>query len=354
MLASTVTLIVLLCAVVLIPVPYAEMGPGPTVNTLGSHSGDPVLRISGHPTHHTSGHLNMTTVQVTGKNYRMNLVEALQGWLSGDTSVVSKEVLYPQDKSAKQIQRENAEEFNDSQEHAKVAALKHLDIPVSSSLIVKSVLKGKPAEGRLTVGDTIRTVDGKRVRTPKDVVKLVSAHTPGEGVTFSVVPARKGGKPRSDADDAAHTKQVTVRTVKDPRTGRALVGFTPGSTHSFPFDIDIKLADVGGPSAGLMFSLGLVDRLSSTDLTGGRFVAGTGTIDDQGKVGEIGGIELKTIAAARAGARYFLTPTKNCAAAVKDKPEGLTLVKVGSLDQATHALRAIRSGNTSALHTCAP
>lgn len=117
--------------------------------------------------------------------------------------------------------------------------------------------------------------------------------------------------------------------------------------------MDIELADVGGPSAGLMFSLGLIDKLSPEDLTGGAFVAGTGTIDDAGTVGPIGGVTMKTIAARDAGAEFFLTPKDNCAAAAADKPGGLTLIEVADLQGALDALESIRTGDTAALPQCA-
>ena len=123
MLASTLILIALLCAGVFIHVPYAEMSPGPTVNTLGSARGEPVLQISGHKTYPTSGHLNMTTVRVTGAEYDMNIVEAVYGWLAHDTVVVPHDTLYPDGKTEEQSTQENAEEFSQSQESAKVAAL---------------------------------------------------------------------------------------------------------------------------------------------------------------------------------------------------------------------------------------
>ncbi|MGX4689929.1 S16 family serine protease [Streptomyces sp. JNUCC 63] len=138
----------------------------------------------------------------------------------------------------------------------------------------------------------------------------------------------------------------------DAGAKRAIVGISAGTDHTFPFTIDIKLADVGGPSAGLMFALGIYDKLTPGSLTGGKFVAGTGTIDDNGKVGPIGGIEMKTVGARDRGARYFLTPADNCASAVKDTPSGLTLVKVNTMGDALAALRDIRTGNTADLPKC--
>ncbi|MGW7515751.1 YlbL family protein [Streptomyces sp. NPDC054796] len=354
MLASTLLLIALLCAGVLIKVPYAEMSPGPTVNTLGEHGGEPVLNIKDHKNYDTSGHLNMTTVRVTGADYRMNLVEAVYGWLRHDSAVVPHSTLYPDNKSAQEVDEQNAEEFSASQESAKVAALEELGIPVKSRVLVSSVVKDGPSEGTLHAGDTIKAVDGRTVKDPESVAKLVTKHEPGEKVSFTVVPAAKAkaAEKANRQPSKSDEKNVTVTTKKAPDDGRAIVGIQPGAGHTFPFEIDIKLADVGGPSAGLMFALGIVDKLTPQDLTGGKFVAGTGTIDDDGKVGEIGGIQMKLVAARDKGAEFFLTPSGNCPSAAKDKPDGLTLVKTRTMDDAMSALKKIRSGDTDALPQC--
>ncbi|WAX78053.1 YlbL family protein [Streptomyces sp. KMM 9044] len=354
MLASTLMLIVLLCAGVFIPVPYSEMSPGPTVNTLGDHDGDPVLRIDGRKTYPTDGHLNMTTVRVTSADYRMNLVEAVYGWLAHDNKVVPHDTLYPDGKTEEQSTQENAEEFSQSQESAKVAALKELDVPVKSWVIVSMVVKGSPAEGKLHAGDVIRSVDGSAVREPADVAELVTKHKPGEDVGFTIVPAKEQAAAEKENRTPTGTEEITITTVASDDAGddRAVVGIAAGIDHTFPFTIDIKLADVGGPSAGLMFALGLYDKLTPGSLTGGKFVAGTGTIDDAGKVGPIGGIEMKTVGARAKGAEYFLTPADNCAAAAEDVPEGLTLIKVDTIDDALGALKDLGSGDTADLPTC--
>ncbi|MEU3503888.1 PDZ domain-containing protein [Streptomyces hundungensis] len=352
MLASTLVLIALLCAGVLIKVPYAEMSPGPTVNTLGDSGGEPVLQIAGHKTYPTTGHLNMTTVRVTGADYRMNLVEAVYGWLAHDSVVVPHDTLYPDGKTDEQSNQENAEEFSQSQESAKVAALNELNIPVKSWVIVSSVVKGSPAEGKLHAGDAIKAVDGTAVTKPADVATLVTKHKPGQNVVFTIVPAKEAGDAKKTGKAPEGGQKVTITTEKAPDSDRAIVGIQAGTDHAFPFTVDIKLADVGGPSAGLMFSLGIVDKLTPEDLTGGKFIAGTGTIDDNGKVGPIGGIEMKLIGARQAGARYFLTPKDNCAAAAADIPAGLTLVKVDTIHDARQSLDKLRAGNTAGLPSC--
>ncbi|MFC3575727.1 PDZ domain-containing protein [Streptomyces yaanensis] len=354
MLASTLMLIALLCAGVFIKVPYSELSPGPTVNTLGEHDGEPVLQIAGRTTYRTTGHLNMTTVRVTSADYNMNLVEAVYGWLAHDSKVVPHDTLYPDGKTEEQSTQENAEEFSQSQESAKVAALKELGVPVKSWVIVSTVLKGSPAEGRLHAGDVIKAVDGTAVKAPDDVAKLVTKHKPGEKVVFTIVPAKEQAAAAKANKTATKSQDVTINTAKSHDSGqeRAIVGISAGTDHTFPFTIDIKLADVGGPSAGLMFALGIYDKLTPGSLTGGKFVAGTGTIDDSGTVGPIGGVEMKTVGARSKGAQYFLTPKDNCAAAAKDTPKGLTLVKVNTIDDALKALEDIRTGKTADLPKC--
>lgn len=353
MLASTLVLIALLCAGVFIPVPYSEMSPGPTVNTLGDANGEPVLHIAGRKTYPTTGHLNMTTVRVTGADYKMNVVEAVYGWLSHDNIVVPHNTLYPDGKTEEQSTQENAEEFSQSQESAKVAALKEESIPVTSRVIVAAVVKDSPSDGTLHAGDVIKAVDGQSVQAPPDVAEIVTKHKPGEDVVFTIVPAKVAEAAEKAGKEPEGTEKVTVRTVKsDEGDDRAIVGIQAGTDHTFPFEIDIKLADVGGPSAGLMFALGIVDKITPGDLTGGKFVAGTGTIDDNGKVGPIGGIGMKLVGARQAGARYFLTPDENCATAASDIPDGLTLVRVKNIKDATASLKKIKSGDTAGLPSC--
>ncbi|MEY2232767.1 MULTISPECIES: PDZ domain-containing protein [Streptomyces] len=354
MLASTLVLFALLCAGVFIKVPYSEMSPGPTVNTLGDSHGAPVLNIAGRKTYPTSGHLNMTTVRVTGADYDMSLVEAVYGWLAGDNIVVPHENLYPNGKTEAESTQENAEEFSQSQQSAKVAALKQLGIPVTARVIVSTVVKASPSEGKLHAGDVIKSVDGAAVTAPEDVAKLVTLHKPGEPVEFTIVPAKEATEAAKAGNENPATTKVTITAGKAEGDGHAIVGIRAGTDHTFPFTIDIKLADVGGPSAGLMFALGIVDKLNPEDLTGGKFVAGTGTITDEGKVGPIGGIQMKTIGARQAGAEYFLTPAENCASAASHVPDGLTLVKVSTIGDATKALEKISKGDTAGLPSCKP
>lgn len=354
MLAATLLLIALLCASVLMKVPYTEMSPGPTYDTLGvqEKTGKPVITITGRESYPTSGHLNMTTVQVTGARYEPSLVSAVVGWLRDDVMVVPHENVYPKGQTDEQAKKQNAEEFASSEDSARTAALKQLGIPIGDELIVRAVVAGGPSEGRLHAGDQIVAVDGTAVATPAEVAKAVTGHKPGEQVVFTVVPRLPdSGAGAAKADPAPRT-DVTLTTRKADDADNAVIGIVTSVRHTYPFQIDIGLQDVGGPSAGLMFSLGIIDKLTPGDLTGGRFVAGTGTIGDDGKVGPIGGISMKLIAAREAGAEYFFTPAANCEEARKHIPSGLTLIRTETLDGALKSLEQVSAGQTSALPSC--
>ncbi|GAA1968184.1 PDZ domain-containing protein [Kitasatospora viridis] len=350
MLAATLTLITLLVVSVLLKVPYTQLSPGPTYNTLGAQdkAGTPVISISGAQTYPTSGHLNMTTVQVTGADYQPSLVSVVVGWLANDQLVVPHDILYPKGQTEQQSEQQNAEEFASSQDSAKTAALTQLGIPVGNEVQISEVVAGGPADGKLHAGDRIVAVDGTQVTDPTQVGPLVQKHKPGENVVFTVVPHAQDEETLKPSDES----QVTVTTSKAPDSDKAMVGIVAAPGHNYPFKIDIGLQDVGGPSAGLMFALGIVDKLTPTDLTGGKFVAGTGTIDDKGNVGPIGGISMKVIAAREAGARYFFTPSDNCAEASKNTPSGLRLIKVDTLAQALDDLGKVRAGQDAQLPAC--
>nr|WP_277814844.1 S16 family serine protease [Galbitalea soli] len=137
-------------------------------------------------------------------------------------------------------------------------------------------------------------------------------------------------------------------------TPAPILGIAVGTSYTFPVPIKIQLQDVGGPSAGMMFALGIIDKLTPGELNGGKRVAGTGTIDSAGTVGAIGGIRQKMYGAARAGARYFLAPRSNCDEVVGHIPSGLHVYSVATLDDSLTALKAISSGKgLASLSSCA-
>jgi PDZ domain-containing protein len=333
-------ILVLGMAGALIPVPYVALRPGPTSNTLGQLGKVPLIQISGAKTYPTDGHLNFVTVAYQGgPGNRIDLFTALRGWLDPKVALVPEETIFPKNESTKKVEQQNTQDMTNSQESATAAALHELHIPTTTAVIVDSVQQGLPAAGRLQPGDMIVAIDGKKISGVPEVTGAVGGHKPGDTVKFTV---RRGGK------DSA----VDVRTVASPdktgaRAGKPVVGVVLREKFQFPVTVKISVGDVGGPSAGLMFSLGIYDKLTPQDITAGRFIAGTGTISPEGQVGPIGGIQQKLVAAHDAGATVFLTPTKNCGDAVATVPKGLRLVRVDTMHGALQALTALRTGQGS-------
>ncbi|MDG4833185.1 PDZ domain-containing protein [Solwaraspora sp. WMMD1047] len=306
------------------PIPYVVLGPGPTVNTLGEEDGTEVIQISGRETSTSAGQLRLTTV---GVQPDVKLLSAIAGWFSDDQAVVPYELIYPPGQSEEQVDERNAEDFAASQTSAETAALRKLGYPVQ--VVVKAVRPDGPAAGVLQVGDVITSVDGAPLPTAGKLTELIRAEPAGTALTIGYTRA-----------GAAATAEITSRESDGvPRIGVEIEQQQPK-----PFELKIDLNDIGGPSAGLMFALGIIDKIEPDDLTGGKIIAGTGTIDEEGRVGPIGGIPQKLVGAKAADAVAFLVPADNCAEAVRNAQPDLPLVRVGTLDEALTALETLRAG----------
>ncbi|GAA3757739.1 PDZ domain-containing protein [Plantactinospora mayteni] len=307
------------------PIPYVVLGPGPTVDTLGRQNDKEVIQVSGRETSTSGGQLRLTTV---GVQPDVKLLSAIAGWLSSDEAVVPYELIYPPGQTQEQVEERNAEDFAASQTSAETAALRELGYPVQ--VVVKTVTPGAPSEGILKVGDVITSVDDKPVVVASTLTDLIRARPAGSSLKIGYT---RDGKPAT---------ATIVSAAADNNPPRIGVEIEQQQPH--PFELKIDLGDIGGPSAGLMFALGIVDKLRSEDLTGGRIIAGTGTINDLGEVGPIGGIPQKLVGAKHAGAKYFLVPADNCEEAVRNAQSGLPMARVGTLDEALSALETIRAG----------
>ena len=216
-----------------------------------------------------------------------------------------------------------------SQQTAIAAALTELHIPWSTEVVVVQVEKGFPAEGVLKAGDVITAIDGRPVTSQTSLARLIYAHPAGSTLTVSI---SRNGQPM----------QVQVGTKESG--GHPVMGVEVAGQYKFPFQVKISIGDIGGPSAGMMFALGITDKLTKLNLTGGKFIAGTGEITASGQVQPIGGIQQKMVGARNAGATIFLTPASNCADTKGAVPAGLRLVKVSTLTQAVTYLKDLRSG----------
>jgi PDZ domain-containing protein len=328
-----VLFVVLLIIAITVPVPYVVLSPGPTINTLGSYDNQQIIMIKGKTANKTTGNLNLTTVSISTSD--VSVFQALTGWLEHDRVVVPRETIYPPGQTQKQVEQQDTEDFTTSQDNAQVAAYCQLGYPKGVEIVGTSS-DMSPAKALLN-GDQIVSVNGTAVTDNQSLTAVLSALTPGQEAAVVVT--------------RAHVRQSVTVKLLAPASGKtgARVGIVVEDACFAPFDITLGLGnEIGGPSAGMMFALGIMEKVGSDDLTGGRFVAGTGTIDTDGTVGPIGGIQLKMIAARRAGATLFLAPAGNCTDVRGNIPKGLTVAKVSTLAQAVATLDAVKAGKAVA------
>ncbi len=309
-------------------VPYVALSPGPTVNTLGDVDGKPVVAVTGAVNADPSGHLNLTTVSVSDG---LSLFDGLRLWFSRRYQLQPRSLYFPPDRSEDEVREENTRQMSSSEDNATGAALTYLNRPTAVG--VGDIAAQSPAAGKLEVNDVVLAVDGQPVRTPEEVQKAVRSRAPGSTVTLTI--NRKGAE--------QNVELVLGTRPDDPKSG--YLGVTAKVVSADPnVQITYNVGEIGGPSAGLMLTLAVIDHLTPDDLTGGKFIAGTGTVEPGGEVGPIGGITHKLKAAREAGATAFLVPVKNCAEAAADAPEGLELIKVDNVGGAVDSLGALRSG----------
>lgn len=343
--AATVTLI---CGALIgsVSMPYALMRPGPVRDVLGTTTGQEdapeMITISGRTTYPTEGTLDLLTVGILGgPGSRIRLLPALQGWLDPTISVRPLAEVFPPDLSRQEIEQQNSAQMDTSQENATAAALGELGIDIPATLTVESFVEGSKAEGVMRTGDVVVTAQGQRVdhlASLRDVLDDVGA---GNEATLGV---RRDGR----------IVQVKVTTIEgSPPENRPALGVLVNPDYDFPFEVDIRIDSVGGPSAGMMFALGIVEKLTPGAMTGGERIAGTGTMDANGAVGPIGGVRQKLLGAQRSGATWFLAPAGNCPEVVGYEPAGLTVLRVATLHEARTAVETIGSGgDISSLPRC--
>lgn len=337
LIVSAALFVVLLILALTLPVPYVVLTPGPTCNTLSKCEGEQVIKIVGAAPRPTSGHLNLTTVAYsTGK---LTIFDALRGWLQSDEVVVPRSSLFPPGQTTQQVNKQNANDFTASQDNAVVAAACEQGYPKAFGVL--SVLPGGASHGLLRPGDVLQTVAGKPATSYPELKAILAHETPGTAVPVVV---RRNTSPTQGT-----TTRVTVTLGPPPKGAHgASLGITVPPTPEClaPYQVVLGLNNqIGGPSAGMMFALGILDKVWQ-NLTNGKFIAGTGTIDPDGNVGPIGGIQLKMIAARDAGASVFLAPAGNCADVRGAVPNGLKVVKVSTLRGAVQALKALQSGRS--------
>jgi PDZ domain-containing protein len=327
--------------VALVPSPYVIEQPGPVFDTLGEVEvgGEEVqlIDIEGAETYPTAGSLNMLTVSINGnRDNRLNWFQVASAWFDSSKAVVPLDSVYPEGVTVEQSNEQSQIEMQNSQQEAVAAALTDLGYDFTTSLAVAKVSGGLPADGVLEVGDTIVSVNGETFTDVTGLKAAIAAN--GVDRPATVVVTRDG---------ADQTIELTP-VMSGGEASAPVFGITVRGDFEFPIDVTIQLEKVGGPSAGQMFALGIIDKLTPGELTGGEEIAGTGTITGDGSIGPIGGIRQKMYGAVRAGAEYFLAPVENCDEVVDHVPDGLTVFAVSELSDSLAALEAVAEGTSTA------
>ncbi len=336
---SLVATTLLLAAMIAFPAPYAIRGPGPTEDTLGSVDGTPLISIEGAPTYKSSGELLLTTVSIAGgPGHPATITQVVEGWLDPEVAVTPVETVFPRGTSAAQTSEMNHAQMVSSQENATVAALTELGYDIPAVLTIEGAETGSGADGVVRRGDVITSLNAQKVDSYQDFIDDIEAIKPGDTAELGVT---RDGK----------TVALKIVTTKGP-DGSTRLGVYINPEFDFPVDVKITIDDIGGPSAGTMFALGIIDRLTPEDEVAGQIIAGTGTMSVEGDVGEIGGIEQKMVGARDSGAKWFLAPAANCKNVVGNIPKGLRVVKVETLSQAYMAVTKIGAGQGSSLPSC--
>lgn len=311
-----------------VEVPYIRVQPGSATNVMDLISAEGVQQYP------PSGQLLFLTVSLS---QRVTPIEAVQSWLDDDVELV-KEQVFTGDRSREELTKINLAMMRESQLVAAKVALDHLGYEVDligGGALVTDVLPDRPAARRLEVGDIITSVGGEEVTFRRDVIDAVQALEPGDTVSMEL---QRDGE----------TITVEVATVEsDDGVAQVGIELLDNLSFDFPFDVSIDTGRVGGPSAGLAFSLAVLDQLTEGELTGGETVAVTGAIDPMGVVQPVGGVEQKAVAARRAGAVLMLVPAGEADLA-RPHAGDMRVVAVHDLDDALVALDSL-GGNALAL-----
>lgn len=342
MLSAAVMMIVLCVLAWLLPVPYVAMNPGPAVNTLGAPHGTDVIAVRGHQTYPTTGRLDLTTVTVTSPDEKLPLVSVLTGWLDPKVAVVPRTYIYPKSVTPAQVEKQNTAEMADSQQTAIAAGLHAADVPVRQQVVVAKVLAGTPSVAKLRVGDQIRTVQGHAVSSAIGLRDTIRGYRPGTTIQLGIT--RAGSN---------HVVDIVAGPASDDAKVAAVGIETGVSGYDSPVHVSVNLPlQIGGPSAGMMFALAIYDKLTPGALAGDRVVAGTGTIDADGNVGPIGGIQQKVNGAQEAGATVFLAPSGDCAQAGAAHVDGITVYRVATLHDSITVLTELNQHKPVTVPLC--
>ena len=342
---SFLATVLLLSGLAVVPSPYVVKSPGPTRDTLGSFDDEELISISDAETFDSTGELRMVTVGVSGgPGYAVYAPQVVQGWFDGTRAVFPVEEVFAPDLDQQTVDAANAADMTASQQSSVVVALDALGYEIPVALVISGAEDGSGAADLVQPEDVVVALDGTPITEFDQLVTALDAVPPGTTVTLGV---ERAGE-RVDVSFATTAKADEDGSAKGSRLG-VLIEQRVGE---LPVTVEFQTADIGGPSAGMMFALGILDKLTPEDEVAGQVVAGTGTIETSGDVGPIGGIQQKLHGALRDGAGWFLAPVENCDEVYGHVPDGLRVVKVDTFTDARAAMVAIGAGDGESLPTC--
>lgn len=324
------------------PAPFAIAQAGPTYDTLAAYDGTSVIGIDGLPTYESTGELRLTTVSFSrGGSRTFTLGQVIGAYFSENRTVRPEEDIFGTPEQQQREAEESQEMWVISQESATVAAIEALGEVVPTTLTVAEITDASGALGVLEDGDVLVAIDGEEFLSYNDLTTQLERRRPGDEPTFTVL-------------RGSQELELTFPLIAyddDPDSARMGIYVLP--TFDLPITVNVGIAEVSGPSAGLMFALAIMDKLTPADELNGARVAGTGAIDIDGQVSPIGGIDHKMDGAAAAGATAFLAPIENCQDVVGHVPPGLDVYAVDTLVDAYAAIVSIGQNDTADLLTCA-
>ena len=316
-------------ATLLAPIPFVFFKPGVPDNVAGK-----IISIKDAKTYPINGKLFITSILVTNPDSPVFGAETLVNWAIGPHVVLPKESVYPPIQPAQKIERDSRNEMESSKVTSTAAALRYLGYDFDEVYYVSDIRDYSDAIKKLKIGDVITDIDGKKINQIEEIRTSYTNKSIGDPLLITVERKDKNGKVAS-----VTTRVILVENLDIEEKERPAIGILVGTSARFPIDVDFNLPGVGGPSAGLIFAVGIVEKLTEEDLVRGRKIAGTGTISASGKVGGIGGIEEKMVGASRIGATIFIAPRENCPD-IEHVPNGLKVIPVSTLSEAIEALRA--------------
>lgn len=313
----------------LLPTGYVIERPGATFNVMAEIEDVPIIAITGADTFESESRFDVVTVSIVGnQDATPNWLEILSAWLNPDQAVLPVDEVFPPNRTTDEVRAESVAMMEQSQQEAIAAALTELGYEIPRAVYISQVTADGPSSQILEAGDFVSEVDGAEIQTIEQLRNQIQLAA-GDPVAITV--ERNG-----------QLEEFEVTPEFDGEN--YLAGILVGYTYQFPIEVQLQLADVGGPSGGLMFALGIYDQLTEGSLAEQNHVVGTGTINAAGAVGPIGGVEFKMLAAKRDGADLFLTPLANCSDVIGNEPEDLLVVPVADLGQAITIIEDFSAG----------